>query len=195
MNNTITKWKPELYNEKHSFVYHYGENLIRLLDPKENQRILDLGCGSGQLTFKISGLAKEVIGIDKSAEMISDAQSKFSNIEFQVADASNFKFNEKIGLSYGEISTEYYWNEDPIFIYSIEDSFGQIIDNLDGFIGFNYEKLERQLEARYYYNNDSLIEVKKIGEALFGEDYEIETRARFFNNALENMKIVKNKIE
>ncbi|WP_077400734.1 class I SAM-dependent methyltransferase [Cellulophaga omnivescoria] len=95
MNDTITKWKPKLYNEKHSFVYHYGESLINLLDPKENQRILDLGCGSGQLTFKISGLAKEVIGIDKSAEMISDAKSKFPNIEFQVADASNFKFNEK----------------------------------------------------------------------------------------------------
>ncbi len=95
MNDTTTKWKPELYNEKHSFVYHYGENLIKLLDPKENERILDLGCGSGQLTFKINKLAKETIGIDKSAEMIADAKSKFPNIEFQVADASNFRFNKK----------------------------------------------------------------------------------------------------
>lgn len=95
MNDKISKWKPELYNEKHSFVYHYGESLIELLDPKENQRILDLGCGSGQLTFKINELANEVIGIDKSAEMITDAKSKFPNIEFKVADASNFRFNKK----------------------------------------------------------------------------------------------------
>jgi trans-aconitate methyltransferase len=95
MNDSISKWKPELYNEKHSFVYHYGESLIKLLDPKENQRILDLGCGSGQLTFKINELANEVIGIDKSAEMITDAKSKFPNIEFKVADASNFRFNKK----------------------------------------------------------------------------------------------------
>ncbi|CAM4420718.1 class I SAM-dependent methyltransferase [Zobellia nedashkovskayae] len=95
MNDTTTKWKPELYNEKHSFVYNYGENLIELLDPKENERILDLGCGSGQLTFKINELAKETIGIDKSAEMIADAKSKFPNIEFQVKDAENFKFDKK----------------------------------------------------------------------------------------------------
>ena len=95
MNDTTTKWKPELYNEKHSFVYQYGEGLIKLLDPKENQRILDLGCGSGQLTSKINEFAKKTVGIDKSAEMIMDAKSKFPNIEFQVADASNFRFNEK----------------------------------------------------------------------------------------------------
>lgn len=95
MNDTSTKWKPELYNEKHSFVYQYGENLIKLLDPKENQRILDLGCGSGQLTSIINGFAKDTIGIDKSAEMIADAKSKFPDIEFQVADASDFRFNEK----------------------------------------------------------------------------------------------------
>lgn len=95
MSDTTTKWKPELYNEKHSFVYQYGEDLIKLLDPKENQRILDLGCGSGQLTFQINELAKETIGIDKSAEMIMDAKSKFPNIEFQVADASDFRFDEK----------------------------------------------------------------------------------------------------
>ncbi|UZO79963.1 class I SAM-dependent methyltransferase [Aquimarina sp. ERC-38] len=90
-----TKWKPDLYNKKHSFVYQYGESLVNLLDPKQNERILDIGCGSGQLTYKISEFAKEVIGIDKSAEMIMDAKSKFTNIEFQVADASNFKFDKK----------------------------------------------------------------------------------------------------
>lgn len=95
MSDTTTKWKPKLYNEKHSFVYQYGEDLIKLLDPKATQRILDLGCGSGQLTSKISELAKETIGIDKSAEMIMDAKSKFPNIEFQVADAGNFRFSKK----------------------------------------------------------------------------------------------------
>lgn len=95
MNDTTTKWNPELYNDKHSFVYNYGENLIRLLDPKDNERILDLGCGSGQLTSKIGELAKEAIGIDKSAEMIADAESKFPNIKFQVENAENFIFDEK----------------------------------------------------------------------------------------------------
>jgi trans-aconitate methyltransferase len=95
MNTITTKWKPELYNNKHSFVYNYGQDLIKLLEPKASERILDLGCGSGQLTFKINELSKETIGIDKSKEMIEDAKSKFKNIEFQVGDAGNFEFNEK----------------------------------------------------------------------------------------------------
>lgn len=94
MNDTITKWNPDLYNNKHSFVYNYGKELISLLDPKDNERILDLGCGSGQLTSIIHKSAKEVIGIDKSPEMIVDAKSQFPNIEFQVADASNFSYGE-----------------------------------------------------------------------------------------------------
>ena len=95
MNNITTKWNPKLYNDKHSFVYNYGEDLINLLEPKRNERILDLGCGSGQLTYEISKSSKEVIGIDKSPEMIQEAKSKYKNIEFKVADASNFMFKEK----------------------------------------------------------------------------------------------------
>lgn len=92
MNNTSQKWNAKLYNDKHAFVYNYGEDLIELLNPNKEQRILDLGCGSGQLTSKINALSKEVIGIDKSPEMIADAKSKFKTIEFDVTDASNFSF-------------------------------------------------------------------------------------------------------
>ncbi|WGH76794.1 methyltransferase domain-containing protein [Tenacibaculum tangerinum] len=95
MSETRTKWQPELYNQKHSFVYHYGEALIKLLNPKQNERVLDVGCGSGQLTDKINNLSNEAIGIDKSAEMIADAKSKFPNIEFHVGDAENFAFEKK----------------------------------------------------------------------------------------------------
>jgi len=95
MSENSTKWNSSLYNSKHAFVYEFGEDVIKMLDPKENERILDLGCGSGQLTAKISELAKEVIGIDKSPEMIADAKLKFVNVEFQVADAANFYFENK----------------------------------------------------------------------------------------------------
>jgi len=95
MSSKISEWDAKLYNEKHSFVYHYGQSLIELLNPKPHQRILDLGCGAGQLTFQISQLAKEVVGVDKSSEMIADARSKFRNITFEIQDASNFEFKNK----------------------------------------------------------------------------------------------------
>ncbi|HTF82370.1 MAG TPA: methyltransferase domain-containing protein, partial [Cytophagales bacterium] len=65
-------WNTDLYNEKHAFVYQYGEGLVTILDPQAHERILDLGCGSGQLTAQISTMARKVVGMDKSAEMIAD---------------------------------------------------------------------------------------------------------------------------
>ena len=91
----IEKWDTKLYNEKYSFVYDYGKSLIKLLDPKKNDRILDLGCGSGQLTFKINELSKKTIGIDKSVEMIADAKLRYEKVDFQVCDAENFRFKNK----------------------------------------------------------------------------------------------------
>lgn len=95
MKNPETRWSPQLYNEKHSFVYGYGESLITLLDPKKNERILDLGCGTGDLTFQINELAREAVGIDSSVEMIEKAKSAFPDTHFEVGDASNFKFERK----------------------------------------------------------------------------------------------------
>ncbi|WP_276166965.1 methyltransferase domain-containing protein [Zobellia alginiliquefaciens] len=88
-------WNAKLYNDKHAFVYDYGKSLIELLAPKSNERILDLGCGSGELTFDISGLAKTVVGLDKSPEMIAKAKYNFPSINFEVGDAANFKVEEK----------------------------------------------------------------------------------------------------
>ena len=94
MNQANTSWKPDLYNDKHAFVYQYGENLIDLLSPKAGERILDLGCGSGQLTAKIGESGANAIGIDNSPEMIHDAKAKFPLVEFYVMDAAGFDFNQ-----------------------------------------------------------------------------------------------------
>ena len=50
----ISKWDTKLYNDEHSFVYDYGKSLIEILNPKKNERILDLGCGSGYVGLSIA---------------------------------------------------------------------------------------------------------------------------------------------
>lgn len=94
MEEINTRWNPELYNSKHAFVYQYGESLVDLLAPKAGERILDVGCGSGQLTAKIHEISGEVVGIDNSAAMIADAQAIYPEVKFKVADAANFSFSQ-----------------------------------------------------------------------------------------------------
>jgi len=86
-------WNPELYDNKHDFVAKYGEDLVNLLNPKQNEIILDLGYGTGDLTKKISGLCKMVVGLDNSSSMIQAAQKKYPGITFLKADAKNFKLD------------------------------------------------------------------------------------------------------
>ncbi len=94
MNTNGNIWKVNLYNKKHAFVYQYGEELICFLDPKPDELILDLGCGSGQLTNEIAKTGAEVIGIDSSEEMIQYARNEYPELQFFVKDATDFQFKK-----------------------------------------------------------------------------------------------------
>ena len=87
-------WNAEFYDQKHSFVYEYGESLIEILDPKPGERILDLGCGTGHLTKQISTHTENVMGMDYSEDMIEEAKGLFSGVDFCVGDAGAFQFPE-----------------------------------------------------------------------------------------------------
>ncbi len=87
-------WNSSLYDQKHSFVYKYGEDLLGLLAPKVGERILDVGCGTGHLTAQIAASGATVIGLDSSAAMIEKAHAAYPNLAFQQADATAFSFAE-----------------------------------------------------------------------------------------------------
>lgn len=64
------------------------DSFLKQINPK-NKKILDLGCGTGRLNYKLSKKAKKMIGIDNSKEMLKIAKEKkiqnskfiYSNIE------------------------------------------------------------------------------------------------------------------
>ncbi len=88
------KWNSSLYEQKHSFVFKYGEEVLALLNPQRGERILDVGCGTGHLTKLIAEAGAEVVGIDSSPEMVEAARVACPDINFVVADAADFSFTE-----------------------------------------------------------------------------------------------------
>lgn len=87
-------WDAALYDRRHSFVYERGADLLALLEPKSGERILDLGCGTGQLTAQIAAAGAQVHGIDASGEMIAQAQQNHPQLSFEIADATRFRAGE-----------------------------------------------------------------------------------------------------
>ncbi len=83
-------WNSSLYDQKHAFVFEYGKSLLSLLDPQPGESILDLGCGTGHLTKAIAESGAHVVGLDSSPSMIEVARAAYPELEFILADATNF---------------------------------------------------------------------------------------------------------
>jgi trans-aconitate methyltransferase len=90
-----TTWDTELYESRHSFVWQYGEGLLDLLAPKPGERILDLGCGTGQLTAKIADAGASVLGLDASPDMIGQARQNYPRLQFKLEDATSMQFQSE----------------------------------------------------------------------------------------------------
>jgi len=84
-------WSPQLYEGQHSFVWKYGADLLPLLAPQAGERIVDLGCGTGHLTAQIAESGAEVIGVDRSPDMIGQARQNFPKLRFMLADIASFE--------------------------------------------------------------------------------------------------------
>jgi trans-aconitate methyltransferase len=92
MSKISDPWNAGFYDSAHAFVHEMAGGVLDLLDPKPGERILDLGCGTGPLTNKISLSGAEVLGIDASPAMIQQARANFPALKFEVISATEMKF-------------------------------------------------------------------------------------------------------
>jgi trans-aconitate methyltransferase len=67
-----------------------ADKLFSMMNIKKNHMILDVGCGSGYLTEKISQITSNISGFDIAENMIIEAIKLRPTINFFVADADNF---------------------------------------------------------------------------------------------------------
>lgn len=128
------KWNTALYDKSHDFVAKYGEGLLPLLNPQDGETILDLGCGTGDLTEKIAQSGAKVVGIDSSAEMIETAKTKFPKIDFRQANAVDFELNQEFDAVFSNAVLHWVLEPDKVIkqIYSHLKNGGRFVAELGG---------------------------------------------------------------
>lgn len=90
MEEKAMNWNPELYDSKLGIVSEFGRGLVDWLAPVQGERILDLGCGTGDLAFQLAGCGALVTGMDASVSMIETARRKYPELRFEVGDGQCF---------------------------------------------------------------------------------------------------------
>jgi trans-aconitate methyltransferase len=114
-NKTSEKcWDASAYDSKHSFVWKYGKEVLELLSPREGERILDLGCGTGHLTSQIAASGATVIGLDKSPAMIERARTLYPDLRFEAADATSFRFDEPFDAVFSNAAIHWMKDQDGV---------------------------------------------------------------------------------
>ena len=66
--------------------------MLDLLTPRPTDRVLDLGCGWGTISFALAPRVREVVGLDFSARAVAGCEASlerfgFDNVSFRVGDA------------------------------------------------------------------------------------------------------------
>lgn len=90
------------YNKTASFVYSTVNTtpILTLLDPKPGDKIIDFGCGTGEITLKLSDVVAGpgvVVGIDSSRSMASAQSLQRNAARFSSAAADRQGQGKRVG--------------------------------------------------------------------------------------------------
>jgi len=151
------KWNPTLYDNSHDFVSKYGEGILSYLNPKPGETILDLGCGTGDLTKEIFLSGANVVGVDNSADMIAKARTKYPDIEFQQMDARKLKFDTRFDAIFSNAVLHWIPEKEKVIerMHSLLKENGRIVLEFGG-KGNNQQMLKAlrdSFKKRGFYDN------------------------------------------
>lgn len=97
------KWDGEYYTKNSSYQYEWATSYLQDIKLNNYKSILDLGCGTGNISAYIAQLAPKstIVGVDLSENMIKTAQTQYAsiaNLSFQIANAQDFSLKKQFNL-------------------------------------------------------------------------------------------------
>ena len=96
-------WDVERYEASHSYVWNFGRGVLDWLAAQPGERILDAGCGAGQLTSEIAAAGASVLGIDAAPSMVAQARQNFPKLDFALADLTTFHTDQPFDAVFSNV--------------------------------------------------------------------------------------------
>ncbi|MBC7933781.1 MAG: methyltransferase domain-containing protein [Rhizobacter sp.] len=112
-------WNPGVYNQFKSERAAPFYDLLALVNPVKNMVVIDLGCGTGELTKMLADSlpGANVTGIDSSAEMLSNAVAlENDQLHFAVSNIeAQLNQNEKWDLVFSNAAVQWVDDHERLF--------------------------------------------------------------------------------
>ena len=111
------KWDANEYQKNSGAQQKWAQELIKKMDLKGSESVLDLGCGDGKVTSEIATHLDKgcVVGIDSSVDMIKLANKTFPeddqpNLKFKVKDFRTINYDAKFDVIFSNAAL--HWIKD-----------------------------------------------------------------------------------
>jgi SAM-dependent methyltransferase len=156
----------------------FFEYVVRYFDLNGKGRLLDLGCGTGQLTIPFAKYFEDVIGLDPEQEMLNEARN-----QAEKANIKNIKFvlrkAEEIADDLGTfrlttMGASFHWmNQTEVLqkIYDLTETNGGVIIVSDSSSPWR-DKTEKWKEVRKEIVQKYLGEKRRAGNTFYSEPKE-----------------------
>lgn len=111
---TADVWKPDQYRKFQGERAQPFYDLMALVQRKPGMRVVDLGCGPGELTRVLHETlaARETVGVDNSAAMLArTAEHAGGGLRFEAGDIATFEASEPYDLVFSNAALQ--WVADP----------------------------------------------------------------------------------
>jgi trans-aconitate 2-methyltransferase len=107
------KWDPRRYDAFKAQRRLPFEALAGMVRPKAGMRVVDLGCGTGELTAWLHAElgASETLGVDASAEMLAGAPGGVDGLRFELGDIHAFEPDGAYDLIFANAALQ--WVPEP----------------------------------------------------------------------------------
>src|SRR5215471_20394605 len=110
--SSVQTWDPEIYARNARFVSDLGAPVVELLAPKPGERILDLGCGDGVLTKKLSDLGCQIVAVDSSAAQIEAARNL--GLDAHVISGEALPYHDEFDAVFSNAVLHWIKDQDPM---------------------------------------------------------------------------------
>lgn len=103
-------WDATRYDRDFSYVSALGGGVVDVLDPQPGETVLDLGCGTGELSLRIRERGASVIAMDSDPAMVAAATRRLGEPAV-VVDGHDFTVDEPVDAVFSNAAL--HWMTSP----------------------------------------------------------------------------------